>query len=62
MDYYSLLELDSKTATHEQIAQAYRKLSVLNHPLRDEANQACLMRKFNQLCEAYAYNAACDNW
>ena len=53
MDYYKTLCIDAATATHEQVACAFRKLSVLAHPLRDKANFASNTHTFNQLCEAY---------
>ena len=53
MDYYKVLQLDSKTATHQNVADAFRRLSVKNHPLREEDNKVKNMLIFNQLCEAY---------
>ena len=34
MDYYKILGLDSKTANHDDINNAFRILSVDNHPMK----------------------------
>jgi DnaJ-class molecular chaperone len=53
MDYYKILELDSKTASHESIADNFRRLALKNHPLRNEENLDSSQREFNRICEAY---------
>jgi len=53
MDYYKTLDLNAATATHEQVAASFRKLSILAHPLRQSDNFASNTHTFNQLCEAY---------
>ena len=53
MDYYKVLELDSKTATHESIANAYRRLALKTHPLRSTENLDSNQREFSKICEAY---------
>ena len=53
MDYYKILELDSKSATHESIANSFRRLALKNHPLRNKDNLDSSQRAFNQICEAY---------
>ena len=53
MDYYKILELDSKTATHESIADSFRRLALKNHPLKNQDNLDSSQREFNRICEAY---------
>jgi DnaJ-class molecular chaperone len=53
MDYYQILQLDSKTANSEHIAEAFRRLSVQSHPLRQKEIQNKEMVAFNQICESY---------
>ena len=53
MDYYSILNLDRETATHETIASAFRQLALQFHPMGSKTNLDTNMRKFNQICEAY---------
>ena len=40
MDYYKVLNLDSKTATHEDVAKAYRSMATEAHPLRVEEGRS----------------------
>ena len=35
MDYYKTLELDAKTASHEDVAAAYRRLALKYHPIKE---------------------------
>ena len=53
MDYYKILGLDSKTANHDDINNAFRILAVDNHPMKQKTNLAGSMIKFNKICEAY---------
>jgi len=53
MDYYKILEIEAKTATHESIANAFRKLALKYHPIRSRENVDSNQREFNKVCEAY---------
>ena len=50
MDHYACLGL-SKTATQEEIRQAYKKLARIYHP--DRNHEAEAKSKFQQVSEAY---------
>jgi curved DNA-binding protein len=52
MDYYNILGV-SKTASHEEIKKAYRKLALKYHPDRTKGNKEAEER-FKQISEAYA--------
>jgi len=49
-DFYDLLEV-SKTATEKEIKQAYRRLSLINHPDKNPSPEA--HEKFKKISEAY---------
>ena len=53
MDYYKILELDPVTATHEQISSSFRRLSLKNHPLKDQDNLSGKHLEFSKVCEAF---------
>ena len=53
MDYYAILELDKNNATHEQIADNFRRLALLHHPMKNQNQLAISQTKFNAICEAY---------
>jgi molecular chaperone DnaJ len=50
-DYYEVLGVD-RTATRDQIKQAYRQLALKHHPDRNKAPDAT--EKFREIAEAYA--------
>jgi molecular chaperone DnaJ len=50
-DYYDLLGVD-RSATRDQIKQAYRRLALKHHPDRNKASDAT--EKFREIAEAYA--------
>ncbi len=50
-DYYDVLGVD-RSATRDQIKQAYRKLALQYHPDRNKASDAT--EKFREIAEAYA--------
>ena len=61
-DYYNILEI-KRTATNEEIAQAYsypiytkfryRRLALKHHPQRNKSDIAASTYKFTQIAEAY---------
>lgn len=53
MDYYKILGLDSKTATRDDISNAFRTLSVKYHPMMNKDSLAQSHIEFNKVCEAY---------
>jgi len=53
MDYYKILGLDSKSATRDDIALAFRKLSVKYHPMMNKDSLAKSHIEFDKVCEAY---------
>ena len=54
LNYYSILELgDCKDTSHEDISNAFRRLSVLHHPLKNQDRLAVSQIEFSKLCEAY---------
>ena len=50
-DYYEVLEVD-RSATVEQIAQAYRKMALKHHPDRNPGDDAAVV-KFKEAAEAF---------
>jgi len=53
MDYYAILELDKNNATHESIADNFRRLALVHHPMKNQSQLAVSQRNFNAICEAY---------
>ena len=53
MDYYKILGLDSKNANRDDIANAFRRLSVKYHPMMNKDSLAVSHIEFNKVCEAY---------
>ena len=55
MDYYATLGLKPTEATIDDIANAFRTLSIENHPFRDQAKGKYTekLARFDALCEAY---------
>jgi DnaJ-class molecular chaperone len=53
-DYYEILGL-SKTASEDEIKQAYRKLAIKYHPDRNPENVKESEEKFKEMKEAYEY-------
>ena len=53
MDYYKILGLDAKTATRDDVANAFRTLSVKYHPMMNKDALAASHIEFNKVCEAY---------
>lgn len=55
MDYYKVLGIHPTGATIDDIAGAFRTLSVETHPLRHQKDgrQSEMLRKFDAICEAY---------
>lgn len=51
-DYYACLGVQP-TASYQDIAKAYRVLSVTNHPLKNPSKMAQANHKFCQICEAF---------
>jgi curved DNA-binding protein CbpA len=52
VDYYQVLGV-SKTATPEEVRQAYRKLAVRYHPDKNLNNKEFAEKKFKEVAEAY---------
>ena len=53
MDYYKILGLDSKSATRDDVSNAFRELSVKYHPMMNKDSLAKSHIEFNKVCEAY---------
>lgn len=53
MDYYAILGLDATKATRDDIANAFRELSVKCHPMKNTDSLAESHAEFNRVCEAY---------
>lgn len=53
MDYYKILNLEGRDATHESIGEAFRKLALVHHPMKNQHQLAVAQKKFNSICEAY---------
>ena len=53
MDYYKILGLDQKVATRDDIANAFRTLSVKHHPMMNKDSLAKSHIEFDKVCEAY---------
>ena len=53
MDYYKILGLDPTSATRDDIANAFRSLSVYYHPMKNKDSLAESHTEFNKVCEAY---------
>lgn len=53
MDYYKILGLDASSASRDDIANAFRQLSVKNHPMKNMDTLAISQAEFNKICEAY---------
>lgn len=51
-DYYGTLEL-KKTADSEEIAKAFRRLALKNHPLKNPTEMNVSTNRFHEICEAY---------
>ena len=51
-DYYATLEL-KKTAEAEEIAKAFRRLALKNHPLKNPTEMNVSTNRFHEICEAY---------
>lgn len=51
-NYYAILGVDSE-ATREDVSNAFRKLAIKYHPLRDDQDLANKSFNFAQVCEAY---------
>jgi len=51
-NYYEILEIP-RTATHENINQAFRRLALKYHPLRNPTDLATNQSRFSEICEAY---------
>lgn len=51
-NYYSILGIE-KTDDHEEIAKAFRKLSLEHHPLKNSVKVQTLSNQFSLICEAY---------
>ena len=52
LNYYEILELP-RTATHEQIGHAFRRLSQKYNPNSNITQQAANQVKFDLICEAF---------
>ena len=50
MDYYKVLELDPVTASHEEISNSFRRLSLKFHPLMDQSNLSGNHIEFSKVC------------
>jgi DnaJ-class molecular chaperone len=51
--YYSVLKIDSQS-DREQISEAFRCLSVTNHPMRNgKESFPIFLTKLNKICEAF---------
>lgn len=53
MDYYKILGLDATKATRDDIANAFRDLSVQYHPMKNKDALAESHAEFSKVCEAY---------
>ena len=53
MNYYSELQLDQESANRDSITQAFRRLALEYHPLKDRSQLAGNQLKFSKVCEAY---------
>lgn len=53
MDYYKILGLDAKKCTNDDIANAFRVLSVRYHPMKNKDCLAESQAEFSKVCEAY---------
>ncbi|CDW91696.1 UNKNOWN [Stylonychia lemnae] len=51
-NYYEILEL-ARSASHEHIAQAFRRLALKYHPLKNPTDLATNSSRFSEICEAY---------
>ena len=51
--YYATLGVEA-TANREEIAEAYRNLALIHHPMRNpREEEAQAYKRFTKLCEAY---------
>lgn len=52
VNYYEVLEIP-RTATSENISNAFRRLAVKFHPEKNPSNKAANQAKFDEICEAF---------
>ena len=55
MDYYATLGVHATESNQDDLANAFRTLSIDNHPLREQSTGSIpdKLKRFNAICEAY---------